>query len=243
MQKLLVAALAATLLTAAAAHAAVPGSNLGWTNCGITPTSENRVFACDDNAATFNLVGSFRVANAIADFVAVSGALDIRVNDAGTPAWWSFSTGGCREGAMAASSVGTLGGCTNPYSGSNQLGALVIEPSSLGPNYQRIRVDQIRDTPFALTANTLYSAFMLQINSSGSFDEGFGGVCAGCATAACFVLNSLEVFSNADPSITFESADVRSWATYNGGQVGADICPIGTPTHNRTWGQIKALYR
>lgn len=246
MQKLLAFVVAAALLVPTLASAATPGVNLGWNNCGTTSASENRVFTCDDNNLTFNLVGSFRVAADISDYVGLSAFLDFRVNDSSLPAWWSLSTGGCREGSLALVNVGTLGGCTNPYSGAGgQGGGFVIEDVATlpGTNDFRVRLDWARDSPFNVVANTLYSGFVAQINSSNSFDEGFG-VCAGCATAACVVLNSLELFGlNSGSAGIIEAADVRSWATYQGGAVGADICPNGTPTQSRTWGQIKALYR
>lgn len=245
MQKLLAFVVAAALVVPTLASAATPGVNLGWNNCGTTSTTENRVFTCDDNNLTFNLVGSFRVADPIAEYVGLSAFVDFRVNDASLPAWWSMGTGGCREGSLALVNVGTLGGCTNPYSGAGgQGGGFVIEDIATlpGTNDLRVRLDWARDSPFSMAANTLYSGFVLQINSSNSFDEGFG-VCAGCATAACAVLNYMEVFPLTGASVVVEAADVRNWATYQGGAVGTDVCPNGTPTQSRTWGQIKALYR
>lgn len=245
MQKLLVVVVAAALLTPTLVAAAVPGVNLGWNNCATTSASENRVFACDDNNLTFNLVGSFKLATDMPDFVGVSAVVDFRLNDAGTPAWWGVGTGGCREGALGLGSVGAVGGCVNPYSGANAAGGFVIDPYPQGapvPNWFRVRGDWVRDSPGPVTNNVLSTAFIIQINTSSSFDEGFG-VCAGCATSACIVLNSLEVFGLNSPVVFTEAADVRQWATYQGGAVGVDVCPTGTPSKNRTWGQIKSLYR
>lgn len=245
MQKLLAFALVAALVTPTLATAAVPGTNLGWSNCGTTATTQNRVFACDANDATFNLVASWRLAADLTDYAGLSAVVDYRVNDPGVPAWWSFGPGGCREGSLGLVNVGTVGFCTNPYVGGNQGGGFQIEdtPTLPGANDFRVRILWARDSPFSATANTLYSGFVLQMNSSGTVDEG-AGVCAGCTAAACLVLNVMEVFGfNSGSAAKMEQADVRNWATWQGGDVGTDICPNGTPTQNRTWGQIKSLYR
>jgi len=92
MQKLLAFVLAAALVVPTIASAAVPGVNLGWNNCSTTGASENKAFACNDNAATFNLIGSFKLAADMTDFVGISAVVDFRLNDAGTPA--------CRRAAV-----------------------------------------------------------------------------------------------------------------------------------------------
>jgi hypothetical protein len=112
-----------------------------------------------------------------------------------------------------------------------------------GSNDFRVRADWARDSPTAINNNVLTSAIVIQTSTANTVDEGFG-VCAGCATAACMVFNSLELFTFSGAGQLFiEAADVRNWATYQGGDVGTDVCPNGTPTQSRTWGQIKALYR
>jgi len=242
MKKLLVLTSALLICGASMASAAAPGKNLGWQNCGLTSTSQNYAFLCDDNGAIRLLVASYRLAVDTPDFVGISISLDYALADAGTPPWWSFGFGGCREGAFGPISVGVLGGCTNAYAGANQAGGFVNEPT--GPNRWRLRSDWARDAAAAQTANTLYSAMVLQLNTTGSVDEGFGGVCAGCDVPACFVLNSLQVFTQSFPGIYADvtSADVRDWATYQGGAVGTG-CPGETPSKSATWGAVKALYR
>lgn len=245
MQKLLVCVVAAALVVPTVAVADIPGVNLGWSNCSTTSTSENRVFTCDDNGTTFNLVGSMITATDLSDFVGLSATVVFRVNDAAIPAWWQFNTGGCREGSIGTINVGTVGGCVNPYAGGlGQGGGFVIEDieSIPGANDFRVRLDWARAEPFNMVNNTLYTAFILQIASTSSFDEGFG-FCAGCATSACVRFNTLEAFGLSGGVIATDAPHVRNWATWQGGLVGADVCPNGTPTKNRTWGQIKALYR
>ncbi|NOT34063.1 MAG: hypothetical protein HOP12_07825 [Candidatus Eisenbacteria bacterium] len=242
MKKLLVLTSALLLMGASIASAAAPGANLGWTNCGLTATSSNIALACDDNTLTRNLIVSFRVPNAVSDFVGVSTVIDVAVAGGALPAYWQLGAGQCREGSVALGTVGTLGGCTNTYSGANQAGGYVFD-SSQGPNRIRFRADWVRDTGGALVANTLYSGLVLGISTVGAFDEGFGS-CAGCSTPACFVLNGFEAFSLLGGSLGNYGADVRNWATYQGGIPGpGGECPGVTPTRSNTWGGVKALYR
>lgn len=242
MKKLLLLSAAFLLFGASMASAAAPGMNLGWANCGTTSTSANYNFTCDDNTLTRNLVMSYRLDQGFADFVGVSIAMEYVIGDPGTPAWFEFGAGGCREGSFAPISVGTVAGCTNSYSGANQAGGFVTDV--LGPNRYRVRADWARDNPAPVTAGTLYSALVMQLNTVGSWDEGFGGECPGCGTPACFVLQAVEIYTSSIPGIAanLTSADVRNWATYQGGGFGAG-CPGETPSKSATWGSVKALYR
>ena len=217
----------------------VAGVNLGWSNCATNGTTMNRAFTCDDNGTSFSLVGSFKNGFDVADFVAVSAAVDVSTSSPSIPAWFSFGVGGCREGELSLGNVGNLAGCTNPYSGANQGGGLIVENGS-SPDRFRVRLDWARDIPGMLSGGVLNTAFVLGMSSANSFDEGFG-MCAGCNVPACFVLNAVEVYSNSQGRVRIiESADVRNWASWQGG---TGNCPGATPSRKATWGQVKALYR
>ena len=219
--------------------ATVVGANLGWGNCGTTLATADRAFTCDDNGTSFSLVGSFKNGFDVADFVAISAAVDVSVSSPSIPAWFAFSPGGCREGELSVNTVGNVAGCTNPYSGANQGGGYIIE-SGPTPNRFRVRLDWARDNPGPLDGSVLNTAFVMGISSANSFDEGFG-MCAGCNVPACFVLNAVEVWSLTQDRVRIiETPDVRNWATWQGGTGG---CPGATPSRKATWGQVKALYR
>jgi hypothetical protein len=239
MKKLLLLSSAMLLLGASMASAAAPGANLGWVNCATTSTSQNYNNTCLDNTLTRNLVTSFRVAAPVSDFVGVSVGIEYVIGAPATPAWFQFGSGGCREGAFAPINVGTLAGCTNTYAGANQAGGFVTDV--LGPNRYLVRADWARDAAGPLTATTLYSALVMQINTTNSFDEGFG-FCDGCAVPACFVLKTCEIYSLSQGLVGSLGTDIRNWATYQGGSFGAG-CPGETPAKSATWGSVKALYR
>jgi hypothetical protein len=215
------------------------GVNLGWNNCGTTVATSNKSFACDDNATSFQLVGSFKHGFDVADFVAVSAAVDVSVGAPSVPDWFALGTGGCREGELTLNNVGAVAGCTNPYSGANQGGGYVIENGPT-PDRFRIRLDWARDLPGFLNGSVRNTAFLLGLSSANSFDEGFG-MCAGCNVPACLVLNAVEVFSQSQGRTRIiETPEVRNWATWQGG---TGSCPGATPARKATWGQVKALYR
>jgi len=239
MNRLLVLTSALIVLGAGVASAAVPGTNLGWDNCQTVASTANKNFACNDNGSSFTLVGSFRNGADVADFVAVSAAVDVTTGSPAVPAWFSVGLGGCREGELSLNNVGTLTACTNPYTGASQGGGYVVESGS-APNRFRVRLDWARDVPGPLSGAALNSAFAIGLSSAASFDEGFG-LCAGCNVPACFVLSALEVFSQAEGRVRIiETADVRNFATW---QSGTGDCPGATPAKSTTWGAVKAIYR
>jgi hypothetical protein len=241
MKKLLVLTSALLICGASIASAAAPGCNLTWSNCATTAAAQNYSFTCDDNTLTRNLIASYRLAVGTPDFVGVSATIDYVLGAPGTPDYFAFGAGGCREGAFAPVSVGTLAGCTNAYAGANQAGGFVNEQT--GPNRWRIRADWARDAAGTQVANTLYAALVMQMSTNGAIDEGFGA-CAGCEVPACFVLNSLATFTQSGTGqFDLTNQDFRNWATYQGGGVGGGGCPAETPSKSATWGAVKALYR
>jgi hypothetical protein len=237
MKKLLVLT-SALIICGASIASAAPGGNLSWANCGTTATSANYAFLCDDNTLTRNLVVSFTLANNLPDYVGVSSTIDWQIGDPGTPDYFQYGPGGCREGAIGPINVGAVAGCVNPYAGTiGQGGGFVNEPT--GPNRWRIRADWARADVFAATAGTRYTATVFQFSTNGAFDEGFGA-CAGCEVPACYVLNQIELYGLSGGVEVYNNADFRNWVTYQGG---AGDCPGATPSKNATWGAVKALYR
>jgi hypothetical protein len=66
------------------------------------------------------------------------------------------------------------------------------------------------------------------------------GACAGCSTGACIVLNSVELVRlpgaiGGNVTLTTPGSNFATW------QAGAACVTV--PVRNRTWGQVKALYR
>jgi len=240
MKKLLVLT-SALIICGASIASAAPGGNLSWVNCGTTATSSNYTFLCDDNTLTRNLVGSFTLGGGLTDYVGLSATIDWQIGSAGTPDYFQYGPGGCREGAIGPINVGNIAGCINPYAGSaGQGGGFVNEPK--GPNRWRIRADWARADVFNAAPAIRYTGFVFQFNTSGALDEGFGS-CVGCDVPVCYVLNQIELYGLSGGVEVFNNGDFRNWATYQGGGIGGSGCPAETPAKSTTWGAVKALYR
>jgi hypothetical protein len=70
------------------------------------------------------------------------------------------------------------------------------------------------------------------------------GACAGCQDPVCLVMNEVLLTSNnsGDNRLYASYAGGNIYATWQGGAIGGAGCG-GTPTINRTWGQLKSGYR
>ena len=69
--------------------------------------------------------------------------------------------------------------------------------------------------------------------------------CAGCLQGACIVLNEVQLQGTGDHQYgdyahLTQPIGTHNFITYN---AGAPTCAGSTPTQNRTWGSVKALYR
>lgn len=220
--------------------AGVIGMNLGWNQCATTSATLEQRFDCADNQRRFALVGSFRNDLAIPDFVGVSATLTLVAGASPMPAWFRFGPGECREGALGMRDVGPIAGCLNPYAGAFQGGGFVVEPAA-GTDRCRVRLDWARDTPTGVAATTFYTAFVLDIGSARSVDDG-EAACPGCETPAYFVLERVELYSLAGGRVrAIYSPDERSFAGWQGGSslYGGGV----TPSRRSSWGAVKALYR
>jgi hypothetical protein len=85
-----------------------------------------------------------------------------------------------------------------------------------------------------------YYMFEMIVNNA----KTLGGTCPGCNVPVCIYFNSLECDQPDThaivPVFTAAPAGGRQFVTWQGG-AGANCA--GVPTLNRTWGQVKSLYR
>ena len=90
---------------------------------------------------------------------------------------------------------------------------------------------------------TEYFSMIVRINAAKTVGT---GLCAGCTDPVCVVLNEITITQ--PPGTPGESPKVTNplgsnFVTWQGGAVGGAGCPGATPTINKTWGQVKSLYR
>lgn len=232
------------------ASSAWPASlQLRWNECAGSPGATLvQSFACDANTGSEALVSTITLDT---PFRAMIGA-EIRLGailDGGTiPPWWELGNGGCRLGAVAA--VNARGaawtGCASPWPPSALLVAFGA-PDALTPGRVvlggGIAVPEADSFTVAPSAGGLYLMTMTiaHTKSTGT------GACDGCATRACIVLERVGLYSAYEPYPTVYypviNDGVSSVTVLWQPTDPSDTCPLWVPARNRTWGQVKQLYR
>jgi hypothetical protein len=244
----LAAALVAWALAPRPAHAA-EALYLTWTDCylGATHTS-NRDFACLGNLGDNQLFCAFTMPAATDQVEGVDIVVDIQHSSTPLPDWWRMDVGGCRELSLSAAYFPGPTSCLDMWQGkpsasSGIQGYLPNQPRGLS-SQARIKVagSVLPSEAVSLDGSSMYVAARIVIDNAKSFDV---SSCDGCGEPACLVLNSIKI--GRDPSapggdvlLEVPGAGNANWATWQGGG-GADC--VAVPVRNRTWGQIKSLYR
>ncbi len=241
------------LIGASVALAAAPGVNLGWsTDLGCWPESgtADKTFACNSNTGNSTMVASFAIGVDMPDYYGVQCILDGQSESATLPDWWQLSnTGSCRPTALSTSADFTTAPqstCVDAFLGLAQggIGAYQTEqyppPQPLNvpaPNRLRLKVAYGIVDPVAITAGTEYYAFRATVTNAKTVGS---PSCAGCATAVTMVLNEIRVVPTLQANaILLYNASANQCITWQ-----ATTVPCASvPTRNRTWGEVKALYR
>jgi len=233
--------------------AALPGNiAINWNNCsGQVGSSPYTVFDCDPLlGSVYKLVGSFQVMSPFNDFVALDGSLDVVLDGKSsmTP-FWHLEPGGCNDAGIGLDAARPAA-CGGPYQtpfGPLGSQAVLLQVTNYQPgrefgNYGRLlfTVARSSDIPITLApAPARYYGWSL------SFFMDNAGSCAGCSDPASIRLNTLVLYNNhggTDASGFLMSAGApgsQPCASINGGGTACDP----TPTRNKTWGQLKSLYR
>jgi hypothetical protein len=241
MKKTLLMVGALLALTAGIASAQ-GGINLGWGDCGPSPTA--KTFSCTTNTLT----GAIMVASAVAPV-----ALDqlngeeseflLQTNAAALSNWWHIEAGGCRGTTAASVNFDFTGGpftCADAWQG-QAAGGMNYEANYLGaPNRARLRTIGAIPGSTSITTDEYYyfKVTLLGAKSTGT------GSCAGCTDGMCIVFTQLkltEPLGVGDYTITAPLA--HQYVTWQAGGTLAGLCPAATPTSKQTWGGVKALYR
>src|SRR5262249_3100651 len=105
---------AALLLSAAPALAQYknPGINLSWDQCHAGVSSQDKTFACSDEAGDFVIIGSFgpplpfgAPADSVHSLTGEEATIDLISQSSPMPDWWNLETGGCRDGNILMSTA------------------------------------------------------------------------------------------------------------------------------------------
>jgi len=258
MKKILIAT-AAMLCVAAAAFAQVPtpgmgAINLSWVDCGLAGT-DNEAFACNTNAGTHKIFGSFAPGEVLPEFTSTFSWVDLTSLTPTLPDYWKHGfdpntsapncrvTGTTRHMLVAFNDPGS---CSDPYSGSGS-GDYRYDVAFGGPNKARILVSGstpvVGPMPGSADPTEEQTAFRLGISNAKTILAGTTQPCAGCDVPMCIVLRFIRTEQtsgqNYDP--TQENVKDRNFITWQSNPVG--FCPQTTPVRNSTWGKVKQLYR
>ena len=244
--------LCAFLLAMSATVAAAAGVGLRWTSCLSDGGLANKAFACNSNAGTNTLVGTF--VTGAAGLAQVSGnevVIDLASASTPLPAWWQMKNAGtCRQAALTMNFVApaTAANCTDWAVGAAAGGIGAYNIGLRGPNTARlvaalaVAPDNLQD----LVSGQEYFSFNVVISNAKTVNG-----CAGCLDPVCIVFNSINLTTPVLANNVFltgpSNGTDANYATWQGGGapvVGAVTgCPQATPTKNKTWSQVKALYR
>ena len=240
-------------LTFCAATASAAGINLGWNDCPAGPTyALSQTFACNTNAGIHSMVASFVAPAGINQMSANEIVIDVQTGGATLADWWKMAAGQCRTAASLAGNFDFTAGpftCYDYWQG-GAIGALNWSVPPGFPQQNRCRIKGVFALPAgdaritSVPENLEVYSFKCNINSARSTGL---GACAGCSDEACIVL--LDIVLNQPPPdpprIEVSSPSLsqyviwQAWSTPDPNYA----CPYVTPTRNRTWGSIKALYR
>lgn len=232
--------LAASLLASAAF--AQSGIILRVGDCAAGSNVQSVVNDCSLNTGNaLDLVVSCVVPMPFPDFVGAIGYLNVLPSDATVPDWWRLDGSGCRASAFTSVGDATVSpSCStvwDPFSG-----MLSAHAAQLLYGYNNVlRMSFATAMPAAGTLEgdgvTEYGVFRIQVSRARSNGA---TACAGCGVHAQLVLAEVQ-FQNTTGmgtmhiTVPAHEDPANLVVTYDG--------QYPTPTANRTWGAIKALYR
>jgi hypothetical protein len=235
------------------------GLNLNWgPDCASDASVTNKNFACDTNSGSSTMVASYVPMGSHERLVSVEAVIDGQSCDSShpyqaMPDWWQFrNANSCRLTALSvnATYAGTGGICRDAWAGQG-MPIVSYRPDSAWVLDRYVGYYEARwmrmtvscavpvEIASAVEGGLEYTVFNVVVNHTKTVGT---GACSGCAVPAWWVFNYL----------TAEYLDAgvsnREWAmspimnqviTWQGGQYHC----IPDAVQNRTWGQVKSLYR
>jgi hypothetical protein len=257
LRNVVATAVLALAVFSCASAAAAAGLNLAWDKCLGEGGASAKTFACNTNTGYADIVGSFIPALPHPKFVGIEVKLDFQSMSQTLPAWWQFhNVGTCRESNFEVSfsfREQPRLNCEDPFDGGAYGGvgcyATPDHPLSIfdgGSNNSRLVLGAAVMYAKNLSGGAEYYAFRLRIQYESSTG---GGACEGCATPVCLSLAEVAVFDEGitDPEtgqtrepeperITQQAQNLMiTWQDSSGS--------CQPKVRNKTWGQLKSLYR
>lgn len=230
------------LLALTATVASAAGINLSWTDCG-TNGQLNRNFACNITGNPPNvLIASYDPPTGLTKVSGINTIMDLQtLSPIGATSWWDlFNSGSCRS-AVPFANISFPFTCNDYFQGGGSGGITAYIPT--GTNRRRLGGSWSQGEANLGPVPAGTETYALQIVISNALTTTCN---AGCSEAACIVFNDLLISQPIGEPIgspSLGNALGRNWVTWQGGAIAAPGCPQATPTINRTWGQVKSIYR
>jgi hypothetical protein len=233
-------------LTAGAASAA--GVNLNWTDCiPNAGLQTNKAFACNSNNGTNTMVATFDPPPSVTELNGNNLIIDIQSASNPLPQWWRFKNAGtCRLASLGANAVFPNTGpaiCVDQWALPSPGVSAYIENAGGNPSRARLGGSISVATGGPVDPGTEYYSLVITVNNQKTVGT---GACAGCSDPVCIVLNEIKLTQPAGTpggSPVLTNPVQQNFVTWQGGAVGGAGCPGATPAINKTWGQVKAIYR
>lgn len=243
------ALLCAALLSVVSTNAFAGGINLSWDDCGAFGTAM-KSFACDTNAGADVAVISFTPHWDI-DMIALEARIDLQSRGPAIPSWWDvWNAGSCRSNGLVADAI--FGGthCLDPGFSFALIGEYTRDGNR--PDFAKILIAAVMPDGASSPVDISHEYYGVRLVIHRSHTVG-AGVCAGCLEPVGLALNRVSLAYGPEGSLvqSIETPIDRNficWQCACGPQADGpggfsfSYCPV-TPTLNRTWGQIKSLYR
>lgn len=225
-----------------------PGINLAWNDCSSAGATDKTI-ACTTNNGSSVLVASLVASAGLDSVLAITAVVDFTTATDPLPSWWNMQTGGCRAGSVSGSfAFGTFGTCVDFWNGQGlgisdyQIDNILTTATASPTNHSRFKgvCGQGVQTVAPMTPGTEYYMCAILINNA----KTVGGACPGCATPACINLNVIETYqpNHGVPDQYFYDPPPGGNTTVTW-QGGAGVNCASIPVKNKTWGQVKSLYR
>ena len=246
MKKILTLSAALMLCASFAMAQGGVGLYVGLDCAGGTPVTNT----CTTNGGSaFSAFGTCVLPNGLVkhNFVGEISIVDVQTTLATIPDWWRADA--CRSTAFSLRTDGSITGATcftTLWDAAVPAGNNIAGSVTNGGNRERLNLGAVLLPTAVYDLNgdgvTEEAVFILGVSKAKSVGT---GACTGCLQGACIVLNEIQIQGQSDASnadyvhLTTPLAG-RNFITYNSG---APTCAASTPTQNRTWGSIKALYR
>src|SRR5262245_4516885 len=242
MKKLVFTCIAWLALTPSIASAG--GIKLAWNDCLGAGGATNRTFACDTNVGFNDLYVSVDPSVDLPDVNGSNPLIDLTTySTAQLPAWWQLkNAGSCRPFGISAPTI--PGSCADLWNGHAVAEIAAYYTTAVVPqlplNWARILGSVYVPTTNAVAVHpgTEYTVMVIRITNAKSTGL---GACDGCQLPACIVLNEVLLTTNNSGDLIMKNSIQYDCPGEPGTTVSWQGSP--TPTLNRTWGQMKSLYR